>query len=401
MRIGEAIIKDATKVTKSWTKYQERRIRSYGRATWTPPRVKKVTIKDIAWRIMPEAYKKAAGGVGMCAPRQIFYVARPMILDELDDEKDVNSVYFTQTLLPDFMSGHPSETAGWDIIWDERGHFREPHTDKEIGLGTLAVRNYLAAGRNGADTTLELLKTRYPTLGPRHRFANVLLIEKEGFQQIFEHVGLDTRYDLAIMSSKGMNTTSARTLVEKLLGVRFLVLHDFDKAGFSILGTLTRSTRRYHFDRRADIVDLGIRLEDVNAEELPSEPVHYPGGSERNLRVNGASHDEIDFLVDGGQRVELNAFTSDQLIEWLEAKFEDHGVEKVIPADETLAAAYRRGVLVNKVNAEIEKARDTADSGSPVRVPKTLGRRVRALLREEPELAWDEAVTQIVEKRRR
>ena len=269
MRIGEAIIKDATKVTKSWTKYQERRIRSYGRATWTPPRVKKVTIKDIAWRIMPEAYKKAAGGVGMCAPRQIFYVARPMILDELDDEKDVNSVYFTQTLLPDFMSGHPSETAGWDIIWDERGHFREPHTDKEIGLGTLAVRNYLAAGRNGADTTLELLKTRYPTLGPRHRFANVLLIEKEGFQQIFEHVGLDTRYDLAIMSSKGMNTTSARTLVEKLLGIRFLVLHDFDKAGCSILGTLTRSTRRYHFDRRADIVDLGIRLEDVNAEELP------------------------------------------------------------------------------------------------------------------------------------
>ena len=102
------------------------------------------------------------------------------------------------------------------------------------------------------------------------------------------------------MSSKGMNTTSARTLVEKLLGIRFLVLHDFDKAGCSILGTLTRSTRRYHFDRRADIVDLGIRLEDVNAEEFLSEPVHYPGGSERNLRVNGASHDEIDFLVDGG-----------------------------------------------------------------------------------------------------
>ena len=75
MKIGEAIIADTKKVTKSWTKYQERRIRSYGRATWTPSRVKKESIKDIAWRVMPEAYSKAAGGVGMCQPRQIFYVA--------------------------------------------------------------------------------------------------------------------------------------------------------------------------------------------------------------------------------------------------------------------------------------------------------------------------------------
>ena len=138
MKIGEAIVRDTTKVTKNWTKYKERRIRSYGRATWTPPRIKKVTIKDIAWRVMPDAYAKAAGGIGKCQPRQIFYAARPMILDELDDEKDVSSVYFTQTLLPDFMAAHSSETASWDILWDERGHFAEPHTGKEIGIGTVA-----------------------------------------------------------------------------------------------------------------------------------------------------------------------------------------------------------------------------------------------------------------------
>ena len=232
-----------------------------------------------------------------------------------------------------------------------------------------------------ADTTIGELRTRYPTVGPQHRFANVLLIEKEGFQQIFEHVKLDTRYDLAIMSSKGMNTTAARTLVEKLPGVRFLVLHDFDKAGFSILGTLTRSTRRYHYHRRADIVDLGIRLKDAEVEDLPSEPVHYPGGSGRNLRLNGAHQDEIEFLVDGAQRVELNAFTSDHLIEWLEQKLEEHGVKKVIPNEETLAAAYRRAALVEKINTQITKARDT---GRTVRIPKTLVRRVRALLKADP-----------------
>ena len=398
MKIGEAIIRDTKKVTKSWTKYKERRIRSYGRATWTPPRVRKESIKDIAWRVMPAAYKKAAGGVGMCAPRQIFYVARPMILDELEDEKSVNSVYFTQHLLPDFMAAHPAETAAWDIVWDERGHFKEPHTEKEIGLGTLAVRNYLSRCGTGADTEIEQLKTRYPTIGPPHRFTNVLLIEKEGFQQIFEHVELEMRYDLGIMSSKGMNTTSARTLVESLPGVRFLVLHDFDKAGFSILGTLTRDTRRYQYVHHADIVDLGIRLEDVETESLPSEPVHYPGGSARNLWKNGATQDEVDFLVGGGQRVELNSFTSDALIEWLEAKFEEHGVTKHIPDDETLAAAYRRDVLVDEINTQIRKM---ADGDQSVRVPKTLGRRVRSLLKKDPTLAWDEALTEIVEKRRR
>ena len=397
MKIGEAIIRGTERVTKDWKKYQVRQIRSYGRATWRPPRVKKDSIKDIAWRIMPEAYAKAAGGVGMCQPRQLYYAARPSILEELDG-KEVNSVYFTQTLLPDYIAAHPSETASWDIIWDERGHFREPHTGKEIGLGTLAVRKYLTQSRSGADTTVGQLRTRYPTVGPRHRFASVLLIEKEGFQPIFEHVQLDTRYDLAIMSSKGMNTTAARTLVEKLPGVRFLVLHDFDKAGFSILGTLTRSTRRYHYHSRADVVDLGVRLKDVEGEDLPSEPVHYPGGSERNLRLNGARQDEIEFLVDGAQRVELNAFTSDRLIEWLERKLDEQGVKKIVPDDTTLAAAYRRAVLVEKINAQIVKAREAKIA---CHVPKTLGRRVRALLKADPELSWDEAVRQIVEKRRR
>src|SRR5206468_1477902 len=152
---------------------------------------------------------------------------------------------------------------------------------------------------------------------------NVLLIEKEGFGELFNRAQIAQRYDLAVMSSKGMNSTAARTLVEKLPGVRFLVLHDFDKSGFSILGTLTRSTRRYHFERLADIVDLGIRLADVKAEGLEAERVRYTQDPEENLRLNGATAAEIDFLLsNGGQRVELNAFDSDHLIEWLERKLQ-------------------------------------------------------------------------------
>jgi hypothetical protein len=429
VRIGEAIIRDATTVTKAWTKHQERVIRSYGRTPWRPPRMKKTTIKEIAWQIMPQAYAAAAGHIGMAAPRQVFYAARPLILAELrNDEKQLDSVYFTQVLLPDYIAAHPRQAASWDLLWDDRGHFREPHTNRELGLGTLNVRRYLA--RCGATTAAHLqiaaaavlgsddpcvgvaaddhpgtvaidpIDTAYPTYGPAHRFTNVLLIEKEGFQQLFERAGIPERYDVAIMSSKGMNTTAARQLVELLPGVRFLVLHDFDKAGFSILGTLTRNTRRYHFRHRADIVDLGIRLEDVEDEELEAEPVRLHGEDPAaNLMANGATPDEIDFLVEGEQRVELNAFTSDDLIDWLERKFDEHGVEKIIPDEATLIAAYRRALVVHEINRQIEQARDAAEARArKADVPARFGEQVRDRLLAEPALSWDAAVARLAEQ---
>ena len=149
--------------------------------------------------------------------------------------------------------------------------------------------------------------------------------------------------------------------MEKLPGVRFLVLHDLDKAGFSILGTLTRSTRRYHFARHADIVDLGIRLADVTAEGLDSEPVDYPENSEHNLRENGATEAEIAFMVEGQQRVELNAFDSDHFIAWLERKLMAHGVTKFVPDDAALTAAYRRATFAQAINVAIDEGRKAAE----------------------------------------
>ena len=62
--------------------------------------------------------------------------------------------------------------------------------------------------------------------------------------------------------------------------------------------------------------------------------------AEGRLIRDGASPEEIDFLMT--KRVELNAFTSDKLVEWIEGKLEEHGVAKVIPDEATLTEAYRR-----------------------------------------------------------
>ena len=101
------------------------------------------------------------------------------------------------------------------------------------------------------------------------------------------------------------------------------------------------------------MIDLGLRLSDVEAMHLQSEPVEYPSHVDprENLRQRGTTEEECDFLVRQrglggwtGQRVELNAMTSDQFIAWLEAKLMAVGVQKVVPDQETLAKAYRRAV---------------------------------------------------------
>ena len=42
--------------------------------------------------------------------------------------------------------------------------------------------------------------------------------------------------------------------------------------------------------------------------------------------------------------MELNAFTSDQFVAWLEGKLNEHGITKVVPDDAALELAYRRSL---------------------------------------------------------
>jgi hypothetical protein len=102
-------------------------------------------------------------------------------------------------------------------VFDDRGHFIEPHTNLSFGLGTINVRNYLAAiscqptpqfiGAKIADAVIA-------TLGPPSSFSALLFIEKEGFDSLLKRTKLAQRYNIATMSSKGTSVTAARQLAE-------------------------------------------------------------------------------------------------------------------------------------------------------------------------------------------
>jgi hypothetical protein len=175
------------------------------------------------------------------------------------------------------------------------------------------------------------------------------------------------------------------------------VLHDFDKAGFSILGTLQRSSERYWFRHRPQVTDLGLRLDDVQTLGLESE-ASFDRGSQwsikKNLRKNGATEDEIGFLLE--ERVELNALPSDTLIEWIETKLDNHGVKKVIPDHELLDDAYRHALATTYAEDRCEDViQEARTHGNEAEVPGDLTDQVAKLLEKCPHLSWHDVIRSI------
>ena len=284
-------------------------------------------------------------------PRQIYYAARKEI--ESLSGQTLGSDYFSQDLLIAFIREHPDLTKDWDICWDDRGHFEEPHNGIRIGVGTASVRDYLASRS-------------------RDLYGAILYVEKEGFDETFKAYQLQERYDLALMSSKGMGTTAARQLIEALSGqnVKILCLHDFDISGMTILSISSRDTDRYKFERKPEVIDIGLRLSDVLEMGLESEAVETKSDPTDRLLRDGATEEEIVFLRSTlgwnaksgkrrfqGQRVELNSMTNPQLIEFVERKLEEHGVAKVIPYEGALRGLYHSILLAGKAKDRMEAMR--------------------------------------------
>jgi hypothetical protein len=314
----------------------------------------------------------------------------------------LDSQYFCQTLLVDYVREHKVD---WDLVWDDRGHFSEPHAGHTFGLGTINVRNYLAS--IGAPSFLDpdFSQGKVETHGPDGRFGAVLFIEKEGFMPLFERVRLAEQHDIAIMSTKGMSVTAARSLVDVMCGryqIPVFVLHDFDVSGFSIFGTLRGNTDRYTFSNAIKVVDLGLRLADINELDLESESVSLGSTSPEKigerLKRNGATEAEVEFLLNG-RRVELNAMTSGDLVGFVQRKLVEHGVTKVVPTAKRLDAAYRLFVRNQQLHQEVRALLKTQTEDA-IAVPDNLAELVKAQLNKKPHMTWDDAVAEIAANRR-
>ena len=393
----EAIESALTSVTKTYTtmrKREERSRRSARRDLYMCISSSGPSLIDVAFEIMERVYNEvSSNGQRPAYIRQIMYRCRGEMLERTGEEGFTDG-YFTQKIWTKYAQAH--DVSSWDVVFDPRGNLTEPHTKKNVPLGTLDVRGYLRGDTWDDGQPDFRMSTDFPTKGPDNRFDALLFCEKEGFNPLFRQVKLAERWDIAIMSTKGQSVTAARECILKL-GLPTYVLHDFDKPGFSIFGAMKRGTDRYPTPLD-NVIDIGLRLEDVEKYGLLSEPFVPKGDSwavRENLELNGATEDEIEFLMT--RRVELNAFTSNDFIAWIESKLAEYGVKKVVPDDDTLEEAYRRATQIAYVNGHIEEIEDAAkEHAEEIAIPDDLGERVRRGLQKDPHLPWDDVIAELV-----
>jgi Topoisomerase 6 subunit A/Spo11, Toprim domain len=392
--IANDILDAVETATSKWTrqrKAEERHpsVRRYRASRMT--KEPRTTQKLAAWQVLEEAYMRASSNGRLPAKaRQIFYQARPKIM-ALTDDRELEYGYFSQTLVPDYIEEHG---VSWKVVYDARGHFEEPHTYRRIGCGTIEVGNYLHAVKEPSIVAAEFCNASVDVIGPAGGFSAILYIEKEGFDPLFRAVNLANRHDLMIISNKGLSVTAARKLIDEICGdndLPLFVLHDFDFDGFKILGTLQRDTRRYQFSRSIEVIDLGLRLDDIG--DLETEPAAATKVNEQSLRSqlaqNGATAEEAEFLLN--DRVELNAMTSEALIEMIERKLNGYGLKKVVPSDDLLEKTYLAFHRSNELREKFEEIEEEFKE-SEIEVPKDLRIKIGAILKKHPDLRWDDAI---------
>ena len=401
--IANDILDCVQTATAKWTRQKKSEERHPGNIRYRVSRMTReprTTQKEAAWSVLENAYMAASAGDTLPAKaRQIYYQARPKIM-AMTDDKELQYGYFSQTLLPDYIEEHGLD---WNVVYNARGTFEEPHTNRRIGCGTLEVRNYLNAAKQPDILPAAFAAASVDVIGPSSgNISAIFFCEKEGFSPLFKAVNLANRYDLFVISSKGQSVTAARQLIDTICGENDLplfVAHDFDTAGFAIFGTLQRDTRRYQFSNAVEVVDLGLRLADI--EGLEREPAAATKTSASILRAqlaaNGATNSEIDILIN--ERVELNALTSDALIAMIETKLKAYGLKKAIPDDDVLAETYRAFHRSQKLREKFEEMEEAFDEeAGAIKIPGGLNKRVRAILDKHGDLRWDDAVRLVLDE---
>lgn len=342
-----------------------------------------MTHKDIILRNILDGVEKASGGgIYRFNQRQLFYVLRPIVISEAGKEPSWENFC---KIITDYEA-EVGDIPG--MYRDPRGTLYHPHVGQDISLGTLAVEKYER---------------------PAWTFGQILYLEKEGFFEALKAARWPERHDCALVTSKGYTTRAVRDLLD-LLGegeepIKVFCVHDADAFGTMIFQTLQEETKA-RARRRVEVVNLGLDPWEALGMGLEPERVEATDRSK-------AVADYVQARSDGPrwtnwlqtQRVELNEMTTPQLIAWLDAKMEEHGVGKVVPPVPVIADEARQQ-LVKQVERQItERVLREAGIGEQVAgaiaglnlpAPEEMAAAVAGWVQVHEDGAWSGAVAKIV-----
>ncbi|WP_152627390.1 ATP-binding protein [Streptacidiphilus melanogenes] len=358
-----------------------------------------LTKKAAVFAVIQEAIGQVSGGGRLpFSAHTLFYNIRPLALKLLRPGTKLASRYVEQELIPEWEREHgPIE----GLYREPRGTLHHPHDPGgtlDLPLGTREVRAYRPAGWS---------------------FNKILVIEKAGLWPAIHASGIADRFDMAVITTEGYSSEACRELLARLPegDVQIFVLHDADPDGYNIARTLAEETRRMP-GHRVEVIDIGLTVEDALTHGLDPEPAVR----DRALPARIIPHltptaldwftGEEDSSEKGKtrwrfQRVELNAFTSPQLIAHIETKLAQHGAAgKVVPPAVTIAARARTmlaAAVDNVADKVITELVDASRLGDLVRAQLPLDELtaitdndIAAHLAQHPARSWQDAVDHLI-----
>jgi hypothetical protein len=268
---------------------------------------------------------------------------------------------------------------------EPRGTIYHPHLNQTITLGTLMVEGYER---------------------PDWTFNKVVYVEKEGFAEALKDDRWPERHDCMLMSSKGFTTRAARDLVDKLAEhdepVTIFCVHDADAWGTMIYQTFQEATKAREA-RKVTIVNLGLEPWEALAMGLEIEDVEE---TQRRKPVADyvLERDDGDDWEDWLQtkRVELNAMTTPQFIEWLDEKIA--GYDKLVPPSDVLEAELSeqigkkvRAAVTERILREANLDAQVAAALASIEKPDgpKLAEGIAELFEEQQDASWRDHIEAI------
>ena len=354
------------------------------KAQRSAPKKKRLSQKDVVLENLDQAIADASGDDQYrFNERQIFYQLRPIVL--LETGQPLSTKNF-KNIITDYENEN-GEIEG--MYREPRGSIYHPHRSESIPLGTLTVEDYER---------------------PVWNFNKLVYIEKEGFSEALKDNRWPERHDCAVMSSKGYTTRAARDLVDKLAEhdepCTIYCVHDADAFGTMIYQTFQEETKA-RGARKIRIVNLGLEPWEAVEAGLEVEDVER-AEKRKPIAKYVLDRDDGEYWEEWLQthRVELNAMTTPEFIEWLDNKMAEHEDAKLIPPPKVLTAeldekleAKVRAILTEIILREAGLDNRVAETISTIRRPNgaDLAKGIDFLFARTPETEWRTHIDAVVD----
>ena len=390
---------------KAWEKAERAAKQRQAQAT-SKPKTTTMTIAEAVAAVMEAAVEQVRGAQCLSfSSHTLFYKIRALALKLLPTGSKLSAAYIEQELISAWEREHGPIQG---LYREPRGTLHHPHDPdgaRDVRLGTREVHRYTP---------------------PNWSYDKILVIEKTGLWPPVKEAGLAEKYDMAVITNEGYSTEACRALLASLPPgqVKIFVLHDADPHGYNIARTLGEETARMP-EHRIEVIDLGLSVEDAIAKGLDSEPeirskalpagivphlsptaLEWFTGTELKTGENGEKGKKGKLKWDC-RRVELNAFSSPELIAYIEEGLARHGASgKVIPTDQVLRSSVHMSIeagllgIVDQVIADTVQphqiCRDLSaafDTSTFTAIDQTA---VRDHLAARPTMSWDAAVSELV-----